>query len=217
MATAVHLVRDPQQAATLFDPARISLLEQLAEPDSASGLARRLNLPRQQVNYHLRELEKRELVEFVEERRKGNCVERVMRATARQYVVSPEALGRLGMPPAGRDKADDRWSAAYLVSAAARVISDLALAALRASRAGKRLATMTIETEIRFRSAEERAAFAGELAESVTRLVAKYHGEAAPGGRTFRCLVGVYPTAARSGTGNLSEEDRPSAAPGRLE
>lgn len=214
MASAVHLVRDPRQAAALLDPARLALLEKLAEPDSASGLARQLNLPRQQVNYHLRELEKRELVEFVEERRKGNCIERMMRATARQYVVSPEALGRLGMPPppAGTGHSPDRWSAAYLVAAGARMIAELALAGLRAARAGKRMATMTLETEIRFRSAEERATFAEELAESMARLAAKYHAEGAPGGRTFRCLTGVYPANTKP-----AEQELLSAAPARLE
>src|SRR5262250_3074362 len=56
------------------------ILEQLAEPDSAAGVARRLKLPRQQISYHLRELEHAGLVELVEERRKGNCLERVVRA-----------------------------------------------------------------------------------------------------------------------------------------
>ena len=75
------------------------LYQQLAEPDSASGVARRLGLPRQQVNYHLRELEKQGFLEFIEERRKGNCMERLVRATARTYLISPEALGHLGPTP----------------------------------------------------------------------------------------------------------------------
>lgn len=213
MVSTLHLIRDPREAASLLDPARLTLLERLTEPDSASGLARQLNLPRQQVNYHLHELEKRGLVEFVAERRKGNCVERVVRATARQYMVSPEVLGRLGMPPAGRTR--DRWSAASLVAAAARLIGELAQVGARAAQTGKRIAALTIETEIRFRSAEDRAAFAGELAESLARLAAKYHDAGAAGGRTFRCLAGAYPAAAKAGTAAL--EDQRTAAPARLE
>lgn len=191
MATAVQVIRDGTQASALVDPARLALLERLHEPDSASGLARKLNLPRQQVNYHLRELEKRELVEFVEERRKGNCLERILQATARQYVVSPDALGQIGRSPA--PAAADRFSAAYLVSAAARLIRELGVLGLRAARANKRLATMTLETQIRFRSAEERAEFARELTETVARLASKYHDASVPGGRAFHCLTGVYP------------------------
>lgn len=208
MTAAVHIVRDPAQAAALIDPARLAVLERLREPDSASGLARKLNLPRQQVNYHLRELEKRELVEFVEERRKGNCLERILRATARQYVVSADALGRLGsLPPS---TAGDRFSAAYLVSAAARAIRDLGILGLRAARARKRLATFTLETQIRFRTAEERAEFAGEFTEAVARLAAKYHDGTAPGGRAFYCLTGIYPVITK-------QQDDDGASPARLE
>jgi hypothetical protein len=51
------------------------------------------------VNYHLRELETQGLVELVEERRRGNCVERIVRATAKSYVVSAEALATLASDP----------------------------------------------------------------------------------------------------------------------
>src|ERR687897_3489675 len=92
----LEVVRRPEPAAALLDRTRQKLLAHLAEPDSASGLARRLRLPRQRINYHLRVLESAGLVELVEERRKGNCLERVVRATARSFVISPEALGGLG-------------------------------------------------------------------------------------------------------------------------
>ena len=54
----VSVLRKAGQATTLFShPLRLKLLEQLIEPDSAGGLARRLGVPRQVLNYHLRELE----------------------------------------------------------------------------------------------------------------------------------------------------------------
>jgi DNA-binding transcriptional ArsR family regulator len=63
----------------LLDPERRRLLEALREePDSASGLARRLDDSRQRLNYHLRTLEEAGLVELREERRRGNCVERAL-------------------------------------------------------------------------------------------------------------------------------------------
>jgi DNA-binding transcriptional ArsR family regulator len=115
------VIQSAEAAATLFS---MRILEQLAEPDSAAGVARRLDLPRQQVSYHLRELEHAGLVELVEERRKGNCLERVVRAAARTYVISPEALGSLGATPEQRR---DRFSLGYLVQLAARAIRDLAV------------------------------------------------------------------------------------------
>ena len=115
-------VRDPAQAAALLQPQRLRLLEGLSEPDSAAGLARRFGLPRQQLNYHLRELERAGLVELVEERRRGNCVERVVVATARHYVISPEVLGGLG---ASLDEVRDHFSSTSLVAVAARAIREL--------------------------------------------------------------------------------------------
>ncbi|MCH7527740.1 MAG: helix-turn-helix transcriptional regulator, partial [Planctomycetes bacterium] len=66
----MEIVDAGRRAATMLHPLRLRLLQNLQEPDSSSGLARRLDLPRQKVNYHLRALEKEDLVEFVEERRK---------------------------------------------------------------------------------------------------------------------------------------------------
>jgi DNA-binding transcriptional ArsR family regulator len=194
MAAAVQVIQSVEAASTLFSPARMRILEQLENPDSAAGVARRLELPRQQVAYHMRELEQVGLVELVEERRKGNCLERVVRASARSFVISSEALGKLGATP---EQQRDRFSIGYLVALAARAIRDLAVLCGRAEKAGKRVSTLAMETEVRFASAETRHAFAEELANDLARLVAKYHDEAAPGGRRFRVITGVYPVITR--------------------
>ena len=189
---ALQVIRDPEPAAALLDPVRQRLLAELRQPNSASGLARRLRLPRQRLNYHLRVLESAGLVELVEERRKGNCTERVVRASARAFVISPEALGPLGLTP---DTTPDRLSSAYLIAAAGRTIREVGALEARARREQKRLATLTMEAEVRFASAESRAAFAEELAAVVARLSAKYHDERAPNGRRFRLLTAVHPAA----------------------
>jgi DNA-binding transcriptional ArsR family regulator len=196
MTPAVAVIRRPGPAAAALDPIRQRVLSHLREPDSATGLARRLRLPRQKVNYHLRTLEAAGLVELVEERRKGNCLERVVRATAHAFVISPEALGAVA-PPA--DLTADRLSSAYLIAAAGRTIRDLAELETRARKSGKRLATLTLETDVRFATAADRAAFAEELAEAVARLTAKYHDDRAPGGRRFRLLAAVHPVPATDG------------------
>ena len=190
-ALALEVIRQPEAATALLDPVRQRLLAHLAEPDSATGLARRLKLTRQRVNYHLRALESAGLLELVEERRKGNCLERVVRATARAFVISPEALGPLGLT-AG--VAAERFSSAYLLAAAGQTIRDVASLDARARKAGQRIATLTLEADVRFASAESRAAFAEELADAVARLAAKYHDDRAAGGRRFRLLAAVHPT-----------------------
>jgi predicted transcriptional regulator len=191
-------VRDGAQAAALLQPQRLRLLEGLSEPDSAAGLARRFGLPRQQLNYHLRELERAGLVELVEERRRGNCVERMVVATARRYVISPEVLGGLG---AGFDDVRDHFSSTCLVGVAARAIRELGELRARADEQGKRLATMTLESELSFASTEARNAFAKELSEAIARLIVKYHDATAPAGRMFRLVVGVYPSPSRGTEG----------------
>ena len=184
------MIATAERAAVLLDPLRLRLLEELREPDSAAGLARRLGLPRQKVNYHVRELEKQRLVELVGRRRRGNCTARILRASAQAYVIGPAALGALGASPAG---VRDRFSAAYLVAVAARAVQDVGELGARAEKAGRRLSTLTLETEVRFASAEARAGFAEELARAVARLTGKYHDAKSPGGRAFRFVVAGYP------------------------
>ncbi len=57
----------------------------------------------------------------------------------------------------------------------------------------KRLATLSIDTEVRFRSAQDRAAFSRELTGTVAALVSRYHDESAPGGRRHRLMIGTHP------------------------
>ncbi len=186
----IDVITGPDQAVVALQRTRRQLLAHLAEPDSAAGLARRLGVPRQRLNYHLRELEREGLIELVEERRKGNCVERIVRATARAFVISPDALGELGATP---EEAADRFSSTYLVSAAARAMRDVAALQAGATRAGKRLSTFTLETDVRFATAEARARFAEELANAVAALAARYHDDRNPRGRRFRVLAAIHP------------------------
>jgi DNA-binding transcriptional ArsR family regulator len=189
----LQFIHAPKAAAALLRPMRRLVLEHLKEPESAAGLARRLDIPRQRLNYHLRELEKQGLVECVEERRRGNCTERMLKATARAFLITPQALGALGQE--GGD--GDRFSAAYLASTAARTLREIADLSARASAEGRRLATLTIETEIRFASTASRAAFADDLADAVARLAAKYHDDGAPAGRRFRLVTLAHPSNRR--------------------
>lgn len=179
-------------AAALLDPMRLRVLDRLREPDSAAGVARALGLPRQRVGYHVRELERHGLVRYVGERRRGNCLERLMQASAYHYMIAPEALGALGLDPR---QVRDHLSSAYLVAVASQAARDVATLQQEADTAGLRLPTLTLETEVRFASPETQQAFARELADAVTRLAAHYHDEAAAGGRRFRFLVGGYPAS----------------------
>jgi DNA-binding transcriptional ArsR family regulator len=186
----VEVIDDAAAAVVAMDPIRARLLAELAEPASAAALATRVGLTRQKVNYHLRTLEAHGLVRAVDERRWGGLTERLLVATAASYMVSPSALGAAATDP-GRSA--DRLSAGYLIALAARVVREVGALARRAEAAGKQLPILSIDTEIRFRSAAERAAFADDLTSAVTALVSRYHDDTASGGRRHRLVVAAHP------------------------
>ncbi|MEU9890703.1 helix-turn-helix domain-containing protein [Sphaerisporangium sp. NPDC051011] len=187
----IAVIEDPAAAEVSLDPIRARLLAELSEPGSATMLAAKVGLPRQKVNYHLKTLEAHGLVEMIEERRKGNVNERIMRATAASYVISPTALASVEPDPA---RSPDQLSASWLLAVAARLVRDVGALITGAARARKRLATFAIDGEVRFASAADRAAFAQELAGAVTALVSKYHDESAEQGRDHRVVVALHPS-----------------------
>src|SRR3979409_1265731 len=151
----VTVIDDPAAAEASLDPIRSRLLAELAEPASASTLAARVGLTRQKANYHLRALEHHGLVELVEERRKGNCTERVLQATAAAYVISPTALSAVAPDPS---REPDQRPARRLLAVAGRMVREVGDLITGASAAGKPLATLGIDSEVRVASAKARAA-----------------------------------------------------------
>lgn len=182
----VEVIDDPAAAVAALEPVRARLLAELARPGSASTLAVRVGLTRQRVNYHLRTLEAHGLVRLVREQRRRGLTERVMQASAAAYVVSPGALGQAAVAP---ERTVDRLSASYLVALAARIVREVGDLVRRADRAGKRLATLSLDTHVSFRSAADRAKFTRELTDAVSSVVARYHDADAPEGRAYRVIV----------------------------
>src|SRR6516164_5543015 len=191
----VQVIDDPAAATVALEPTRSRLLAELVAPASAATLATRVGLPRQKVNYHLRALEAHGLVRLAQERKWGGLTERLLVATAASYVVSPRALGPVAADP---NREIDRLSASYLIALGARVVREVGDLVRRAKETGKRLATLAVDTEVRFRSPADRAAFSNELVEAITKLVSKYHDESAPGGRAHRLVVVAHPPPQQS-------------------
>jgi DNA-binding transcriptional ArsR family regulator len=187
----VTVIADPEAAEVSLDPVRARLLAELSETGSATTLGAKIGLSRQKVNYHLKTLERHGLVELVEERRKGNVTERVLRATALSYVISPAALASVQPDPS---RSPDRLSARWMIAVASKLVRDVGELLAGAAKARKRLATFAMDGEVRFASAADRAAFAEELAGAVTALIGKYHDETADGGRAHRVIVAVHPS-----------------------
>lgn len=195
--SGLDLLRDPAQAAVLLQhPLRLKILAALLEPDSATGVARRMKLPRQTVNYHVRELARARLLARAGRRRCRHLFEQCYVATARGYVLSPDLLGKLA---ADSSFVADTFSAKYLLGLASKLQSELARSSELAAAAGKRLATLSVNTELRFTSPEQRAAFTEDLQHAIVEVTRRHSspfsqadGSAAEG-RPFRLVVGCYP------------------------
>jgi hypothetical protein len=191
----VQVIDDPAGATNALEPIRSRLRSELVVPASAATLATRVGLVRQKVNYHLHALAGHGLARLAQERKWRGLTERLLVATAVSYVVSPIALGAVAVDP---NREVDRLSASYLIALGARVVRDPGDLVRCANEAGKRLATLAVDTAVRFRSPTDRAAFSNELTEAITKLISKYHDGTAPGGRAHRLVVVAHPLQQKS-------------------
>ena len=111
-------------------------------------------------------------------------------------MLSPELLGSVAADPS---HALNAFSAGHLLGLASPLQRELGRASEAAAKTGKRLSTLSIETKLRFRSAEERERFAVELQRAVFGVVARHAGAysddegKAGDGRPFRLVLGCYP------------------------
>jgi DNA-binding transcriptional ArsR family regulator len=191
---AVRLVDEVDDLRAALGPVRRAVLERLQDPASATEVALALGMPRQRVNYHVRTLEQAGLVELVEERRRRGCTERIMRATARAFVVDPQLLGSTAGPTHAR--ARDRFAAEHLMTTAAATVRDVGRMVASADAQQKRLLTFTVETELWFREPADVHRFTTAAADAIARMAEQF---TTPGtGRAYRVVLGGYPTPARS-------------------
>jgi hypothetical protein len=193
---SLSLVRNAAPAYSLLHPIRRRILEALREPDSASGVARRLRLPRQVVNYHVGEMARAQLLLPAGRRQRRNFKDRCYVASARGYLLSPEILGSLAGDSA---LTQDRFSSAFLLGLAGQIQSELGKVSALAEKSGKPIATFSLNSTFRFTSAEQRAAFAADLERAALEVIARHtspvfnsDGSAAEG-RPFRLVLGCYP------------------------
>lgn len=191
-AADLTVLEDPERVRTALTPIRRQLLARLREPASAVQLALELDLPRQRVNYHLRALEKADLLELVEERRRRGCIERILRAKANAFVVDPGVMGT----ERSFARIQDQYAADHLVEVAADTVTDVARMQAAAAEAGARLLTFTIETDVRFAEPGDVHRFTDALAEAVRRTVEDFD---TPTGRPYRLVVGGHPAPRPAG------------------
>jgi DNA-binding transcriptional ArsR family regulator len=188
-SSKAELIDDAGRALMALSPVKRRLLEALREPGSAASLSKRLDLPRQQLGYHLRALEAAGLVRLVEERQRRGFVERVLVVAAEAFVIDPALLvgGELVA-------AQDRHAAEHLVAAAGAVVREVTRMRGAAEAAGQRLLTLTVEADIGFEHPQDFEDFSAALAEAIAALAVRY--QPAPGKRGYHLLVGAHPAPA---------------------
>ncbi len=174
--SAIGAVRDAGSAYSLLHPIRRRILESLREPDSASGLARRLHMPRQVLNYHVKEMARARLLRPAGRRKRRAFFEQCYVASAVGYVLSPQILGELSAKPGA---ARDRFSATFLMGLASQIQSEVGDAMERAEQEGKRVSIERHTTPYRDAG--------GKVGE----------------GRAYRLVLGCYPIAEK---GNAQRE-----------
>lgn len=186
-ASTVHIVRDAEALLALGHPIRVKALEALREPASAAEVARRIRLPRQKVNYHLKQLEQAGLVKRSGERRTGNFVETLYQSAASSFVVSPEVTWA---DPRRASVLRAQLSLGELVRLGERLQADAIALLDRAAFEGETIASASVGTEVRFATEADRAAFLSEYLSAVGRLVDRF---AAAKGEPYRLMVAAYP------------------------
>ena len=193
----VEPVRNAARAAALFQhPVRQQILALARSPKSATEMAAQLGLTRQSVNYHVRKLERAKFLARAEKRMRRNMVEQRYVATARAYVIAPELLGALA-PHA--NAVQDATSASALFAIASRAQHDLTRVVSEADAQSKRLATLSLTADVRFTSAEQRAAFTRAIEQAIAEIVARHSSpftlaDSTPApGRPYRLFLGCHP------------------------
>jgi DNA-binding transcriptional ArsR family regulator len=183
----VHTIDDPEALQALSHPLRVRILDALRDPDSAAGVARRLDVARQNVNYHLKELDRAGLVVRTGERRSGNFVESLYRSTARTIVVSPRAAWG---DPRRLAALAGQLSLEHLVTLGERLQRDAAVLLDRAAFDGEQIASAAVEADVHFADEAARAAFLDEYLAAVGPLLQKYGTKDGP---AYRVALAAYP------------------------
>lgn len=190
-ARPLDIIDDPARARVALQPIRLQLLHLLDRPQSAPQLAKTTGMPRQRVLYHLRKLEAQQLVQSHEHGSVGSRIDRSYVRTATSYAIAPKTLGGVAVNP---QTVADAFSSAYLSAVAGRALNDLAALNRAAAARGKRVPTLTLETEVRFLTPADQRRFADDLTAALATLAARYHHPDAPQGRTFRVFACGYPS-----------------------
>jgi DNA-binding transcriptional ArsR family regulator len=190
----VLFIEQPAVAAALLQPVRLDIVKRLAEPRSCPELAQILNLPTQQVNYHMRKLTEAGLVERIDERRVRGTVEGIYQARAASYWLSPNLVGRLGAR-----KTINEAGLSYLLSLAEDLQTDVA----KLANAPEPQPCLGVSAYVELKDPKRRAEFLDEVQQVLQTLARKYGATGRSKERnSYRLLLACYPQKTPSAPGS---------------
>jgi DNA-binding transcriptional ArsR family regulator len=187
MSTA-FVLDQPEAIAAATHPVRAAILDAMREPSTAADVARLIGQTRQNVAYHVRELEKVGLLRHVGQRQKGNFLEQTYQAVADTLVISPTCTW--GDRHRRTEALADQLSLSALFDAGQRLQHDSALLLDRAAFDGEEVPSASVVTEIRFASEQARSAFLRDYTEALVSL-SREHGSRR--GSAYRLVLAAYP------------------------
>lgn len=187
MSTPLVLDR-PDAVAAATHPVRAAILDAMREPSTAADVARAIGQTRQNVAYHVRELEKVGLLRHVGQRQKGNFLEQTYQTVADTLVISPTCTW--GDRQRRTEALADQLSLAALFDAGQRLQRDSAQLLDQAAFDGSEIPSASVVTDICFASEQARSAFLREYTEALTGLARK-HGSRR--GTAYRLVLAAYP------------------------
>jgi hypothetical protein len=189
----VLYIESVDQAATLLQPFRIDLLQQMVEPRTCPELGAHFDMTAQKIYYHIKALEKAGLVERVSENRVRGVVEGVYQAKARSYWLAPKLVGLIG----GTQPTQDQTSLRFLLSLAEEMYEDIGHLGQK-SEVGQDVPSLGLSAQIYLPDSGRRADFLNDV-QTVFQSLARKYGIPADDmgddlvGKAFRLILACYP------------------------
>ncbi|MEM7099367.1 MAG: helix-turn-helix domain-containing protein [Pseudomonadota bacterium] len=177
---------------------RQQILQDLVEPASASALAKRHDMSRQRIGYHMRDLEKAGCISMVGERAQRGLTEKLYQVTPRVFTQAPSTL------PESTNQSE--FSFTRLVNVLGHALTTLARIKQRAS-AKQTIATLALDATMHFENPSQRKAFTEELLDAVQTVIRKHEQARTSSTRSFRVMLGAYPDLSDLDAGKGTQEE----------
>ncbi|SDM56511.1 Helix-turn-helix domain-containing protein [Fictibacillus solisalsi] len=182
-----YLITLPEQAAALLHPIRSEIVAALKVPASATEIAKALNETPQKINYHLKALEKVELVQKVGTRNVRNLVEVLYQAVAKTLVLSES----LGLSPETSQKLQDQQALAHVLSLTEAIKKDALQLMEQAEET--QIPSAVLQAAVNLCGEDQRNEFMNEYFSLLHQLIEKYQSGEKENGEEYQVSIAIYP------------------------